>query len=217
MLAGAWFLNGYGQKSENGAATTEELNPSNSTSQCYARLAHNRRFLHYANFDVRGDEEPDLETLVEKIDLTTVSSVVSAPSQPNSSTTTLKAAHNSIFTRKITIYGYLPSNSRPTSPKTHTRMVSTAAKTPRKEVTLLTLHPQTDSLAAEWLDGLLILLNYKPITDETEQLTAMVQDYGLKIRLLNVRFDDMALAGDAPEIPSREGLDEDYYYDIFGN
>lgn len=217
LLAGAWFLNAYDHKSENGAATTEDLNPSNSTTQCYAKLALNRRFLHYANFDVRGDEEPDLEALAEKIDLTTVSSVVLAPSEPNSSTTTLKAAHNSIFTRKITIYGYHPSNSRPTSPKTHTRMVSTAPKAPRKEVTLLTLRPQTDSLAAEWLDGLLMLLNHKPITDETEQLTAMVQDYGLKIRLLNVRFDDMALAGDAPEIPSREGLDEDYYYDIFGN
>ena len=96
-------------------------------------------------------------------------------------------------------------------------MGSTATKTPRKEVTLLTLHPQTHNLAAEWLDGLLMLSNQQPITKETEKLIVMVQDYGLKIRLLNVRFNDMALAGDAPEIPSREGLDEDYYYDMFGN
>jgi hypothetical protein len=61
-----------------------------------------------------------------------------------------------------------------------------------------------------------MLLNQQPITAETNKLIGMVQDYGLKIRLLNVRFDDMAFAGDAPEIPSREGLDEDYYYDIFG-
>ncbi|CAD6570489.1 MAG: hypothetical protein ASARMPRED_003756 [Alectoria sarmentosa] len=217
LLAGAWFPNGHGHKSDKAAIAKQDLSPSNPTSQRYAKLAPNRRFLHYADFDVRGDEEPDLEGLVEKIDLTTVSSVVLAPFEPSSSTTTLKATHQSISTRKVIIYGYILSNSRPTSPKIHTRMGSTATKTPRKEVTLLTLHPQTQSLAAEWLDGLLMLLNYKPITDETKKLIAMVQDYGLKIRLLNVRFDDMALAGDSPEIPSREGLDEDYYYDILGN
>lgn len=59
-----------------------------------------------------------------------------------------------------------------------------------------------------------MLLNQQPITNETGKLCEMVKDYGLKIRLLNVRFDDMV--GEAPEMPSREGLDEDYYYDIFG-
>lgn len=217
LLAGAWFLNDRGYQSEDGISTKQDLKSSNSTPHRYAKLGHNRRFLHYADFNVRGDEEPNLEALVEKIDLTTASSVVLAPSGPNSSTTTLKATHSSTSTRKITIHGYLPSNSRPTSPKFQTRMGSSVNKMPRREVTLLTLQPQTHNLTAEWLDGLLMLLNYKPVTGETEKLTAMVQDYGLKIRLLNVRFDDMALAGDTPEIPSREGLDEDYYYDILGN
>lgn len=218
LLAGARFPNCHGHDSEKGAATKQNLNPSNPTSQRYAKLAHNRRFLHYADFDVPGDEEPNLEGLLERIDLTTVfvTSDVSTASEPSSSTTTLKATHNSISARKITIRGYLPSNSRSTSPKSHTRAGSIATKPPRKEVTLLTLHPQTHNLAVEWLDGLRMLLNQQPITNETKKLIAMVQDYGLKIRLLNVRFDDMLLAGEAPEIPSREGLDEDYYYDIFG-
>ncbi len=216
LLAGAWFPHGHGQ---NDATTKQDLSPSNAISQRYVKLAHNRRFLHYADFDVRGEEDPNLERLLKKIDLTTafVTSNISTPAEPSTSTTTLKATHNSISTRKITIHGYLPSNSRPTSPKTHTRGASTAIKTPRKEVTLLTLHPQTHNLAVEWLDGLRMLLNQQPITNETEKLIAMVQNYGLKIRLLNVRFDDMALVGEAPEIPSREGLDEDYYYEIFGN
>ena len=77
------------------------------------------------------------------------------------------------------------------------------------------LYPPTHSLASEWLDGLLMLLNQQPITAETNKLIGLVSDYGLKIRLLNVRFDDAAFAGDEPEIPSREGLDEDYYYDVF--
>jgi engulfment and cell motility protein 1 len=41
-------------------------------------------------------------------------------------------------------------------------------------------------------------------------------DYGLKIRLLNVRIEAL-YAGPPPGagvVPSREGLDEDYYYEI---
>jgi engulfment and cell motility protein 1 len=81
---------------------------------------------------------------------------------------------------------------------------------------LLTLHPQSHSVASEWLDGLLMLLNQQPITAETSKLVNMVSSYGLKIRLLNVRFDERDMLGEAPEMPSREGLDEDYYYDVFG-
>ncbi|KAK4690966.1 hypothetical protein P7C71_g5936, partial [Lecanoromycetidae sp. Uapishka_2] len=73
------------------------------------------------------------------------------------------------------------------------------------------------SLASEWLDGLLLLLDQKPITTETKKLINTVEDYGLKIRLLNVDFQNMQFASDAPEVPSREGLDDDYYYDVFGN
>ena len=219
LLAGAWFPNDHDRKSDNGPVTKQNPNPSNPISQRYAKLGPNRRFLYYNDFEFRGDEEPNLDGLPKKIDLTSVSitSNISSSSELNSSTTTLKANRDPISTREIRIHGHLPSGSRPTSPKTHTRAGSTATKTPRNEVTLLTLHPQTHSLAVEWLDGLRMLLDQPPITSETEKLIAMVQDYGLKIRLLNVRFDDMALAADAPEIPSREGLDEEYYYDIIGN
>ena len=61
-----------------------------------------------------------------------------------------------------------------------------------------------------------MLLNQQPITAETSKLVNMISDYSLKIRLLNVRFDDTAFLGQEPEIPDREGLDEDYYYDVFG-
>ena len=219
LLAGAWFANDQSHNSENGITTKQDHSPANPTPQRYAKLAHNRRFLHYADFDVRGDGEPSLEGLLKKIDLTgaSVTASISTPSEGSSSATTLKAAHNSITKNTISIHGYVPSNSRPTSPKSNSHVGSTAIKTPRKEVTLLKLHPETYSLAVEWLDGLRMLMNQQTMTNETERLVAMVRDYGLKIRLLNVRFDDMALAADAPEIPSREGLDEDYYYDIIGN
>lgn len=61
-----------------------------------------------------------------------------------------------------------------------------------------------------------MLLNQQPITSETNKLIDLISNYGLKIRLLNVRFDDAAFAGEAPTVPSREGLDENYYYDVFG-
>lgn len=61
-----------------------------------------------------------------------------------------------------------------------------------------------------------MLLNQQPIAAETNRLISMVSNYGLKIRLLNIRFDDAVLVGEVPETPSREGLDEDYYYDVFG-
>ncbi len=60
-----------------------------------------------------------------------------------------------------------------------------------------------------------MLLNQTPITSETNKLIQFVSNYGLKIRLLNVRFDEVGM-GEEPEVPSREGLDEDYYYDVFG-
>lgn len=79
---------------------------------------------------------------------------------------------------------------------------------------LLQLHPQSHTLASEWLDGLLMLLNQQPITAETSKLVNLIAGFGLKIRLLNVRFEDMGR--EEPVWPSREGLDDDYYYDIGG-
>lgn len=61
-----------------------------------------------------------------------------------------------------------------------------------------------------------MLLNQQPITAETTKLIDLVSNYGLKIRLLNVRFDEAAFGHEAPKVPSREGLDDDYYYDVFG-
>lgn len=61
-----------------------------------------------------------------------------------------------------------------------------------------------------------MLLNQQPITSETNKLINLLSNYGLKIKLLNVRFDDAAFAGEVPEVPGREGLDEEYWYDVFG-
>lgn len=54
-----------------------------------------------------------------------------------------------------------------------------------------------------------MLLNQQPITADTNKLATFIGGYGLKIRLLNVRYEDVGL--EEPVLPSREGLDDEYY------
>ena len=62
-----------------------------------------------------------------------------------------------------------------------------------------------------------MLLSQAPITSETKTLLRDISGWGLKIRLLNVNFDGSNHYEAASGIvPSREGLDEEYYYDVFG-
>jgi engulfment/cell motility protein 1 len=210
-------------------------------------LSHNRRYLHYAEFDEKRSPEPALDDLVEKIDLSQVSSVVSnvstsPPGSSHSSTSTLKqstshkASGNSVHfapsasattlnssngtstvakkggevkpltssSTRITIHGYIRPSGQ-------------SKNAPQQETVLLQLHPQTHTLASEWLDGLLMLLNQSPITADTSKLVSLIAGYGLKIRLLNVRFEeDMVREDREVKMPSREGLDEEYWYDIGG-
>ncbi|KAK2735752.1 hypothetical protein FQN57_001132 [Myotisia sp. PD_48] len=226
LLQGAWFptaesntkaeANGVSPAKPDGKRGTQGL-------YRYVQLSHNRRHLHYADFESMDDQfTPDLESLPNRIDLNIVSSVVSnvSASSDDSSGSTIKTLpHSSTASTKITIHGH---NKPPSSPshnrdRSNSKAVETASEADKgNEVVLLTLYPQSLSIASEWLDGLLMILNQQPITAETNKLINLVSNYGLKIRLLNVRFDDAAFVGECPETPSREGLDEDYYYDIFG-
>lgn len=178
----------------------------------FARLSHNRRFLHYADFERQTTHDPVLGSLTEKVDLNTISSVVSNVSAPNddaksteSSATAKNVTSNNTAkgTTKITIYSLAKQTD-----------VTKSAE--NMEQPILTLWPPSHSLASEWLDGLLMLLKQAPITAETNKLVKMVSEYGLKIRLLNVRMDS-AFEGPPPGagvIPSRKGLDEDYFFEV---
>lgn len=218
LLRGAWFPNALGYGTETGPVTSYSLNRSIPSSWRYARLSHNRRFLHWADFPEKRLAEPKLDALDGKIDLSIVSSVVSniaaSPPSTSSSDSTLTdtpgAAEDASTSLKITIHGF-------TSAPSHTRQTSDASSLGhgRKEVVLLQLHPQSRAQASEWLDGLLMLLSQQPITSDTTKLVNLIGGYGLKIRLLNVRYEDTGLDQE-PVMPSREGLDEDYYYDIGG-
>ncbi|KAH6606615.1 hypothetical protein Trco_005768 [Trichoderma cornu-damae] len=178
----------------------------------FAKLSHNRRYLHYTDFEKEMAQDPGLNSLMEKIDLTTISSVVSnvSASGDDSKTTASGATIQNIAgggdkpMTKITIYSFVnPADAA-------------AGGGNAKEQEILALFPANPSVASEWLDGLLLLLHQAPITAETSKLVNLVGGYGLKIRLLNVRMDT-ALEGPparAGIVPSREGLDEDYFYDV---
>jgi hypothetical protein len=210
LLQGAWFPRATSHKDDGNRHQT----PS---SWRYVKLSHNRRYLHYSDFGSPTKHEPTLDELPEKIDLSTVSSVVSNVSAPPdeassiSSSSTLKTlshAPKQTSTTKITINSFIPGSDN--------RSQSSNGNDEPVERAILILMPPTHSLASEWLDGLLMLLNQAPITAETNKLVGLVSEYGLKIRLLNVRLDD-GYAG-PPEgagvVPSREGLDDDYYYEV---
>ncbi|KAG0647803.1 hypothetical protein D0Z07_5748 [Hyphodiscus hymeniophilus] len=210
LLSGAWFPRT--PHKDDGL----RIGPRGPVSQTwrFVKLSHNRRYLHYADFPFQTPSEPVLDELNGKIDLGTISSVVSNVSASNdetssiSSTSTLKTLSHTpkqTSTTKITINSFVASETK-----------SQSSGNDPSERAILTLMPPTHSLASEWLDGLLMLLNQAPITAETNKLVSLVSEYGLKIRLLNVRLDD-GYAG-PPEgagvVPSREGLDDDYYYEV---
>ncbi|KAJ5715689.1 uncharacterized protein N7483_012870 [Penicillium malachiteum] len=208
LLQGAWFSL---------ESTSKDGTRTKSSCQ-YVQLSHNRRYLHFGEFDNIGNGAPELDALPEKIDLSTVSSVVSniSTNPDNSSSATVKTTPRSAST-KITIHGYAPPSTGTSKGPSHGHGHGrTGSCSTQKEIVLLTLRPATHSIASEWLDGLLMILNQQPITSETNKLIDLVGNYGLKIRLLNVRFDDAAFAGEVPPVPVRDGLDEDYYYDVFG-
>lgn len=60
LLQGSWFALESHSKSESGA-----VQKSTATYQ-YAQLSHNRRYLHFGQFDLMGDRAPELDTLPEK-------------------------------------------------------------------------------------------------------------------------------------------------------
>ena len=201
MLQGSWFWRPQKKDRDQDGSVQNLERPWR-----FAKLSHNRRYLHYDDFEQQMAQEPGLDVLTKKIDLGTVSSVGSNVStsdetrSTNSATTVQKlATSHSKTTTKITVYAAEMNKRGETA-----------------EHPVLTLWPVSPSLASEWLDGLLMLLNQAPITAETSKLINLVSDYGLKIRLLNVRMDS-AFDGPLPGaglVPSRDGLDDDYFFEV---
>ncbi|KAL8343277.1 hypothetical protein RB598_004563 [Gaeumannomyces tritici] len=239
LLQGSWFSRPVPKRDQHqrqdsvGAVGLAKKRLYEAKAWRFAKLSHNRRFLHYADFASQTAQDPGLEDLTDKVDLGTISSVVSnvsAPSGDDRSASSMSTLQNSggggggkangtsgglagsapppKSTTKITVYSYVDAEEAARGGE--------ARGGETREQAILTLYPLNHSLASEWLDGLLMLLNQQPITSDTNKLVALVSDYGLKIRLLNVRVEAV-YQGPPPGagvVPSREGLDDDYYYEL---
>lgn len=66
LLQGAWFPQTMNYGSDSGPITSKTLNRTVPSSWRFVRLSHNRRFLHYADFDEMLATEPRLDALQEK-------------------------------------------------------------------------------------------------------------------------------------------------------
>jgi engulfment and cell motility protein 1 len=68
LLQGAWFPSGLSYKGPEpgGPVQKEDLQRSVPSSFRYVQLSHNRRFLHYADFESMLDHEPELDSLPDK-------------------------------------------------------------------------------------------------------------------------------------------------------
>lgn len=224
LLQGSWF-----------SAAAPNTPGGAGVAWRFVRLSHNRRWLHYQNYAMKDDTEPALTDLAEKIDLNTVTSVDSnvSASEPqkllngdNSSSETLREGmpHESLkatttTNTKITIIGTADA-------KTKSISTNGTYADGEHETVLLQLFPQTHYTASEWLDGLLLLLNQQPITKETTRLIDLMVDWGARLRMLNLKWEDVdwealelrvkGVKVEAREVPGREGLDgpEGYWYSM---
>ncbi|KAG7133733.1 Engulfment and cell motility protein 3 like [Verticillium longisporum] len=229
LLQGAWFSKPLPRRDTNATDSGDEPPRRRLYTPMpwrFAKLSHNRRFLHYADFVTRTPQEPGLDTLTEKVDLGTISSVVSNVSAPDDAASAATVKNLLVNGHSHThVNGHGDATPTPTTAAAGLTGSSTKITIFRfadpsdpsaGESAVLALHPVNHSAASEWLDGLLMLLNQAPITAETNKLVGLVSEYGLKIRLLNVRVE-AAYAGPPPGagvVPSRAGLEEDYYYEV---
>lgn len=223
LLRGAWFAHTHTavhSQDIGGPVQEADLEEETVHGWRYIQLSEDRKDLYWADFEDYQEEPPDLSLLHSTLPLSSVSSVVSniTASQEQKHT----SDHERYTTTKITIHGHEPrAKQSSVKGKAHGRKESKASsRAQQKEIVLLTFQPPNHIVASEWLDGLLMLLDQQPITAETNKTVKMIADLGLKVRLLNVRGNDEENIIDgidgveAPPVPSREGLDENYYYSI---
>ena len=64
LLQGTWFPTGLFEA--DGSLSGEDSQRPSVNNRRYVQLSHNRRYLHWADFDTMGDQEPELDSLSDK-------------------------------------------------------------------------------------------------------------------------------------------------------
>lgn len=71
LLQGAWFPSGVNYGLDAGPVTSKTLDRTVPSAWRFVRLSHNRRYLHYADFNEKILTEPRLDALQEKSECNT--------------------------------------------------------------------------------------------------------------------------------------------------
>ena len=66
LLQGAWFPHAMNYSTDAGPITSKTVSRTVPSAWRFVRLSHNRRHLHYADFEERTEVEPRLDVLQEK-------------------------------------------------------------------------------------------------------------------------------------------------------
>jgi hypothetical protein len=233
LLAGQWFPR---QVRTKGPSTGLKLDGVTTTWR-FARLSGNRRTLLYSDYEHKSEDNPPAAELEKKIEISAISSVSSnfisnnegdrrSSTSSLSSTSTIRNTTHQLqpsartavpYKGKITIMSWVDAD---TSYGSHSasQMSLTYGTTQKEERVVLTLAPEDQSMMSEWLDGLLMLLNQSAVTKETNRLIAGIVEYGIQLRLLNIRVEElMSRDGDVEErgvVPSREGTKGEFWYEL---
>jgi len=234
LLAGAWFPTiTNGEDTARPESPSSMINAPTISSWRFVQLSPSRRHVHHSTHAKKPDTNPSITEMTQRIDVNHISSVVSnvrsadvpetllqTPTQTESHSSSSKAEKKtptqngtgpSATITQLTIHG---SSSG-------LRLASSADG----ERTLLELQTTDSTLASEWLDGLLMLLDQQPITADTHKMMHVIENWGIKVRMLSLEWDDVdwndstdADSGGGSTrgfvVPTREGLDAEYWYDM---
>lgn len=209
LLKGTWFpIISSSTSPSDISITSAESQKLRVIAWRFVRLSNDRRFLYHASHNAKLEKPPQLHELSERLDLETISSVDSSVARSDillDDANKSKDKHTSstgTITR-LTIFG---------NPNTFAK-----TQTPGESV-LLELNTGSTSLASEWLDGLLMLLNQQPITADTNKYVGLLEQWSLTIRMLNLRWEDVdwerAQDNKQLPVPSRAGLDDNFWYEM---
>jgi engulfment/cell motility protein 1 len=66
LLQGAWFPQALNYAADSGPITSKNLSRTVPSTWRFARLSHNRRYLHFADFEEKTSTEPRLDALPDK-------------------------------------------------------------------------------------------------------------------------------------------------------
>jgi len=228
LLEGAWFPVVGAQAAD---GSNESSAPAGSWR--FVRLSPTRRHLHYSSHVEKITPGPAVTDMPSRINVHNVSGVGSnvtaaahkaGAAGPEGSKEAVNDNDKTISTRyqndgsaghdQMMVE---EDDKHVSKGNTMTQLMIHGSTRGSSEGVLLELHTPNSTQASEWLDGLLMLLDQQPITADTNRMIKTIEEWSVKVRMLNLEWEDVDWTDDGADQPivyDREGLDTDYWYDM---